>query len=98
MNHPQFKFKPFGRRQLIEITGKMNLTMSTNVIQADTVAAPLLATVIESGDGEWQSGIFVPTVFKAGDNVLILDGQGGEVVSHGKQLLLVNEESIIGSY
>lgn len=98
MSQPQFRFKPHGRRQLIEITGKMNLTMSEKVIQAETVAAPLFATVIESGEGEWQNGIFIPTVFKSGDNILILENQGGEVVSHGKQLLLVNEDSIIGSY
>ena len=95
---PQFKLIPHGLKTLIEITGKMELTIGTNIIQAGSINAPLLATVIESGEGEWQNGVFVPTVFKAGDNVLILDGQGGEVVSHGKHLFLVNENSIIGSY
>lgn len=94
----QFRFVPHGRRLLIEITGKMDLTGGSKIIQADTVQAPLLATVIESGKGEWQNGVFVETAFKSGDKVLLLDGQGGEVVSHGKQLLIVNEDSIIGSY
>lgn len=90
--------KPHGRRVLIEITGKMDLTGGSGIIQADTVQAPLLATVIEIGDGEWQNGVFVPMSFKQGDSVLILDGQGGEVYSHGKQLLICNEDSILGSY
>lgn len=95
---PQFQFKPFGLKTLIEITGKMDLTLGSGIIQAETVIAPLLATVIDAGDGEWQNGVFVPTTFKAGDNVLILEGVGGDVVSHGKHLNLVNENAIIGSY
>ena len=94
----ELSMKPFGRRLLIEVTGKMSLTGNSTIIQADTVQAPLTAKVIEVGEGEWQNGVFVPTAFKVGDNVLILEGQGGEVYSHGKSLLIVNEDMIIGSY
>lgn len=94
----ELKMKPHGRRLLIEVTGKMKLTGNSAIIQAETVNAPLTAKVIEIGDGEWQNGVFVPTAFKVDDNVLILEGQGGEVFSHGKSLLIVNEDMIIGSY
>lgn len=94
----QFELKPFGRRLLIKVTGKMSLTGSSTIIQADSVQAPLLATVVEAGEGDWQNGVFVKTVFKKGDNVLILEGQAGEVFSHGESLFICNEDSIIGSY
>lgn len=94
----QFKFIPHGRKLLLKITGKMSLTGSSSIIQAETVQAPFFATVIEAGEGEWQNGTFVPTQFKKGDNVLILDGQSGEVFSHGESLLLVYEDAVIGSY
>lgn len=95
----QFKFIPHGRKLLLKITGKMSLTgNSSSIIQAETVQAPFFATVVEAGAGEWQNGVFIPTAFKKGDNVLILDGKNGEVFSHGESLLLVYEDAVIGSY
>ena len=93
-----FQFKPFGRKVLVEITGKMSLTNSSTIIQADSVQAPLIAKVIEVGDGEYaaQNGVFIPTRIAVGDEVLLLDGDSGNVRSHGKDLILLNEDSIIG--
>lgn len=93
-----FRFKPFGRKILVKVTGKMSLTGSSTIIQAETVQAPLLAEVIEVGEGEYatQNGVFMPTRITVGSKVLFLDGQGGDVKSHGMDLVLLNEDSVIG--
>lgn len=95
-----FKFIPLGRRVLVRTTGKMSLTEGSKIIQAETVQAPLMGEVIEVGEGEYatSTGVFIPTKVKKGDNVLFLEGSGGDVKSHGMDLILLNEDNLIGTY
>lgn len=95
-----FKFKPFGRKLLIEKTGKLNLAEGSSIIQADSINVPLTGLVIEAGDGEWNeiSGQWMETRIKVGENVLFLESSAADVRSHGKDLFLLQENAVLGTF
>jgi co-chaperonin GroES (HSP10) len=96
----KFQFKPFGRKLLIEKTGKLNLTEGSSIIQAESINVPLTGIVIEAGDGEWNemSGQWMETKIKVGERVLFLESAVADIRSHGKDLFLLQENAVLGTY
>ena len=93
----QFTFRPFGRKILVNVTGKMSLSEGS-IIQAATVAAPLIGEVIDAGEGEYAeaTGVFMESKIKKGDKILFIEGSGSPVRSNGMDLLLMREDNVIG--
>ena len=87
---------PLFDKVLVQIVTPAEKVINGIVIPESVRDTALVAKVIAAGQGNYQSGIQVPTVVKAGDTVLIPHNSHIDVKVQGRDMALINERDIFG--
>lgn len=89
------KFEPLFNRLLIK---RVEATEQKGGIYIPQISqeVPQEAVVVAVGPGIFQDGIFVKTVVRPGDRILISKFAGDEIVVDGEKLAVVQEPEVLG--
>lgn len=90
------KFQPLGSRILIRPAELMTTTAGGILIPSTAQERPMEGTVIASGPGVYEKGVFVPNTVKQGDRVIYGKWSGSEIVVDGEKLIIMTESEILG--
>lgn len=91
----QTKFEPLFNRLLIK---RVDVTEQKGGIHIPQISqeVPQEAVVVAVGPGQFQDGIFVKTVCRPGDRILIGKFAGDEIVIDGEKYAVVQEPEVLG--
>lgn len=90
------KIKPIYDRVVIRRDDKAKEVTEGGIVIPDVAKeVPCEGTVIATGQGKYQDGVFRPLLVKEGSQVLFGKYSGTEVQWSGEKLLMMREEEIL---
>ena len=87
--------RPIEDRVLVKVDSKKEATVGGLVIPDTVNDSQATGTVIATGPGKFEGGVFAPSGLKADDKVIYAKHQGITITHDGEDLVLLSPASIL---